>query len=118
MLTNGKSKVAMHSLASGTRGTLRAAWVTATLPARTLARAVQRELAWRRTVRALRELSEETPRDIGVTRDQIPALVHYLLDESGLSEAATQAPETPSVRRTRLDVRGGLSAALLRDTGA
>jgi uncharacterized protein YjiS (DUF1127 family) len=117
MLQKGKSKAATRSLASGTRGPLGAVWAAATRHARALVRAILRDLAWGRTVRALRERGDETRRDIGVTRDQIPALVRHLLDESGLGKAATQARETPSVRRTWVDVPGSLTAALLRDPG-
>jgi uncharacterized protein YjiS (DUF1127 family) len=115
MLREPNSKmVTPHSLASAAGGMIGGACIAVKRHAMALVRAVQRDLARAAAVRALRGLSDGTLRDIGVTREQIPALVNHLLDESGLDEAATQAPHTPPVRRTRVDVRWHLRP---RDSG-
>jgi uncharacterized protein YjiS (DUF1127 family) len=86
MLIQWKSQAATRSLASRARATIGAVWAALMRPATALARVVRRARDWSRTVRALRELDDETLRDIGVPRDQISALVQRLLDEGGLDE--------------------------------
>ena len=88
MLIQRKSHAATRSRASRARDTMGAVWAALMRPATALARVVRRARDWSRTVRALRELDDETLRDIGVPRDQIPAPVQRLLDEDRHNEGA------------------------------
>jgi hypothetical protein len=108
MPTERSSKAATpQSLVSAAGGAIGVVWTTAMRQAMAL---VPQDLAWGCRARIPREPVERSARSI-----QTPAFLDHLLDEAGPGEGGNLEAAAPPVLRSRAG--GGLTAALLRDTG-